>query len=44
MCSSALLEDEFQKLNDGRDYKYGIAYIGTILGSFRQFPSSRSVG
>ena len=33
------MEDEFQALDNGRDKRYGRAYIGTSLGSFRAYPA-----
>ena len=43
VCTSALMEDEFKSLDDGRNKRYGIAYIGTSLGSFRAYPTFRQV-
>ena len=43
VCTSALLEDKFMELDNGRDKRYGKAYIGTSLGSFRSYPASRQL-
>ena len=43
VCTSALMEDKFKSLDEGRDKRYGIAYIGTSLGSFRAYPTFRQV-
>ena len=43
VCSSAMMEDKFKDLDNGRDKRYGIAYIGTSLGSFRAYPTWRQV-
>lgn len=40
VCTSALLEDSFQALDNGRDKRYGRAYMGTALGSFRSYPAT----
>ncbi len=37
------MEDDFVALDDGRDGKYGKAYVGTSLGSFRSYPTTREV-
>ena len=34
-----MLENKFKTLNQNRDKKYGRAYIGTSLGSFRSYPA-----
>ena len=39
VCTSALMETKFNELDDGRDKRYGISYIGTSLGSFRAYPT-----
>ena len=41
VCTSALLEDTFKALDTDRNTEYGKAYVGTNLGSFRSYPSSR---
>ena len=38
-----MLEDSFLGLDDGRENRYGKAYIGTNLGSFRSYPSTRQI-
>jgi hypothetical protein len=38
-----LLEESFKDLDDGRDKRYGKAYIGTNLGAFRSYPSTRQI-
>ena len=43
VCTSALLEDTFQALDTDRNFEYAIAYVGTTLGSFRSYPSSRQL-
>ena len=43
VCTSAMMEDKLKALDDGRDKRYGIAYIGTSLGSFRAYPTFRQV-
>lgn len=43
VCTSALMENKFQELDNGRSTRYGKAYIGTSLGSFRSYPSSREI-
>lgn len=40
VCTSAMMEPDFQNLNDGRNKQYGKAFIGTTLGSFRSYPTS----
>ena len=41
VCTSALMEDKFVALDTDRNKRYGKAYIGTSLGSFRSYPSTR---
>ena len=41
ICTSALLEDKFQELNTDRNRRYSKAYIGTSLGLFRSYPTSK---
>ena len=43
VCTSALMEDTFKDLDDGREKRYGRAYVGSYLGSFRSYPASRPV-
>jgi voltage-dependent calcium channel alpha-2/delta-1 len=43
VCTSALLEDSFKALDNGRDKRYGKAYIGTNSGTFRSYPSTSQV-
>ena len=43
VCTSALLEQKFQELDDDRDGEFGKAYVGTNLGSFRVYPASRQL-
>ena len=38
-----MMETKFNELDDGRDKRYGISYIGTSLGSFRAYPTFRQV-
>ena len=40
VCTSALLEDSFKALDNNRDKRYGRAYMGTNLGSFRSYPAT----
>ena len=37
------METKFQELDDGRDKRYGKAYIGTNLGAFRSYPTTRQL-
>ena len=41
VCTSAILETKFKELDDGRESRYGKAYIGTSLGSFRSYPTTK---
>ena len=38
-----MMETKFNELDDGREKRYGIAYIGTSLGSFRAYPTFRQI-
>ena len=37
------MESKFQELDEGREKRYRIVYIGTSLGSFRTYPATRQV-
>ena len=37
------MKDKFKELDNGRNKRYGIAYIGTSLGSFRAYPTFRQI-
>ena len=37
------MEEKFLELDNGRNKRYGKAYIGTSLGSFRSYPASRQL-
>ena len=41
VCISAILEDEFKALDEGRDYRYGKAYIGSTGSAFRSYPTTK---
>ena len=41
VCTSALMEDKFKELDNDRESRYGKAYIGTSLGSFRSYPTTK---
>lgn len=40
---SALLDSKFRELNNDRNKQYTKAYLGTILGSHRSYPSTYRV-
>lgn len=43
VCVSALMDPDFKDLDQDRNFEYGMAYMGTSLGSFRSYPSSRQI-
>ena len=39
-----MLENDFKSTDENRDKRYGRAYIGTNLGSFRSYPATGGCG
>ena len=40
VCLMATLEENFQQLEEGRNGRYGLAYVGSWLGSQRTYPGT----